>query len=82
MVNSMKLAEVKFTRAGQIYKAKPGMIHDEEKPKYNCYKPAYTGTFVMVDCEICDEHGNGDPEIGGSVPVYTNCLGKKLTKSF
>jgi hypothetical protein len=73
--------ETKFVRAGQIYKAKSGCIHNPDKPQYNCYKPAYTGTYVLVDCDVCDEYGNADPEIGGSIPIFIDAIGKKLTRT-
>lgn len=73
-------SETKFVVAGQIYRGiEP---YDDEYPEYNCYKPDYTGRFVIVDCIVCDERGNEHPEHGGSFPVYTSAIGDALEIEF
>lgn len=74
------ITETKFVVAGQIYRGiEPD---DDEMPQYDCYKPDYTGRFIIVDCIVCDEKGNEHPEHGGSIPIYTCNIGKALNESF
>jgi hypothetical protein len=56
--------------AGLIYKAKRGQIYDPVKREYNCYSPAWSGNFGIVDCWVCDETGRIHPGFSNyPVPV-------------
>ena len=49
-----------------------GWVYDEERPQFKYFIPEFTGDFYIVDCLICDEHGNLHPhyDVCG-VPVET-----------
>lgn len=67
----------KFFSSKLIYKAKRGQIYDSDKPKYNCYLPANSGSYSLFDCWVCDEHGNIHPGYCNSpVPVSADQLGQ------
>lgn len=60
---------------GVIYESKDGP-YDEEKPQYNCYSPAMSGDYGIVDCWICDKKGNIHPGYDVCpVPIDTEDLG-------
>lgn len=66
-----------------IYKAKRGNIFDpsEAGKKYNCYRPALTGSFYIVDCWVCDEAGNIHPGYNAKpVPVHVDNIGAYVNK--
>ena len=50
--------------------------YDEERPEFDCYMPVFSGDFEVVDCWVCDEHGNKHEGYNVSpVPVHTDLLG-------
>jgi hypothetical protein len=62
---------------GAIYKTEEGWRpYDEASPQFDCYSPAHTGEFGIVDCWVCDKLGNIHPGYGHApVPVCTKNLG-------
>jgi hypothetical protein len=65
-----------FLSSKSIYKAKRGHVYDPEKPKYNCFIPARSGSWEILDCWPCDEDGNIHPGYSVSpVPVHRSVLG-------
>lgn len=47
--------------------------------KYDCYMPAITGDYGIIDCWVCDRHGNIHPGYNTSpVPINTRRLGKVM----
>jgi len=61
---------------GAIYKAKDG-AYDPERPEYNCYSPADSGDWSIMDCWVCDKQGNIHPGYNVSpVPVNAESLGR------
>lgn len=69
----------RFLRSNFIYKAKRGHIYDEDNKQYNCYRPANSGTYSILDCWVCDEAGNVHPGYNVSpVPVCNSNLGKHV----
>lgn len=69
---------MKKMRAGVIYKAKRGCVHDPERPQYNCYSPVeYADHCTLGDCWVCDKNGKVHPGYNVSpVPVCVDSLGK------
>ena len=62
--------------ASCIYKARKGHIYDPAKRKYNCYRPAQSGTWNVFDAWVCDKDGNVHPGYNISpVPVSIDALG-------
>jgi hypothetical protein len=49
----------------------PGWVYDEERPQFKYFIPEFTGHFYIVDCLICDEHGNRHPHYVSGVPIET-----------
>ena len=78
----MKEARMVKVLEGIVYKAKRGHVYDREtleSRKYNCYCPADTGDFWLVDCWVCDDQGNIHPGYSVSpVPVRTVNLGQAI----
>ena len=73
-----RITQPRPMRENLIYKAKRGHIHDDSKEgkKYNCYRPALTGNFIILDCWVCDEAGNIHPGYSASpVPVHVANIG-------
>jgi len=62
---------------GVIYKAKRGHVYNGDNPQYNCFIPAETGVWRIVDCWPCDAAGNIHPGYNASpVPVDVSNLGQ------
>ncbi len=59
--------------SGNIHKAKRGKAKSKE---YNCFSPAMTGDFKIVDCFVCNNQGEVCPGMETPVPVYTSDLGQ------
>ena len=58
-----------------IYRA--NVPYDEERPEFDCYNPAYSGDFYMVDCWPCTDSGEIHPGYNVcAVPVHTSNLGE------
>lgn len=71
-----KTKKARFFSSKLIYKAKRGHIHDDSKPRYDCYIPAESGSYGIFDCWVCDSKGNIHPGYNVSpVPVSADNLG-------
>lgn len=66
-------------KSNHIYKAKRGHIYDPDNKKYNCYRPAQSGSYGILDCWVCDEAGNIHPGYNVSpVPVSQESIGQHV----
>jgi hypothetical protein len=69
---------------GLVYHAKRGFVyrnHTTRDKQYNCYSPCFTGDFGIVDCWVCDEFGNINPDFNCSgVPIDVSGLGAVVNK--
>ena len=64
-----------------IYKAKRGHVYDDSKPRYNCYIPANSGRYGILDCWVCDRRGNVHPGYNVSpVPVSADNIGQAIAE--
>jgi len=69
---------------GVIYKSASGphdpdggLRRESKGWRYDCYMPVSTGNCCIVDCWVCDKHGNIHPGYSESpVPVCVSNLGK------
>lgn len=66
-----------FLSSKLIYKAKKGHIYDPAKKQYNCFKPALSGRYQILDCFPCDKNGRIHPGYATSpVPIHYSALGE------
>ncbi len=69
---------------GLIYRAKRGYVYRTKTAKdkrYNCYSPCFTGDYEIVDCWVCDEFGNINPDFNcHGVPINVKVLGCVVNK--
>ena len=68
---------------GLIYHAKSGHVYrtKAKDKQYNCYSPCFTGDFGIVDCWVCDEFGNINPDFNCSgIPIDVSGLGEVVNK--
>ena len=51
-------------------------LYDDDMPEFDCYRPVYTGSFLLVDCWPCTADGEIHPSCDcAPVPIDCNGIG-------
>lgn len=68
------MSGIRYLSSDLIYKAK--RPYDPERPQYDCYRPAESGSYMILDCWVCDKQGRVHPGYNVSpVPVHGRNIG-------